>query len=53
MSQRSVSSSIRLSDLKITLFAQKNFTGQGGGLSNTGCIANDDNTALRKFNRRD
>jgi len=32
---------------------RKIFTGQGGGVSNTGCIAIDDNEALRKFGRRE
>jgi len=31
---------------------RKIFAGQGGGESNTGCIAIDDNEALRKFGRR-
>jgi len=33
--------------------SSKIFVGQGGGLSNTGRIAIDDNTALRKFGRRE
>jgi hypothetical protein len=41
-----------LSTLKHMLPLSKIFVVQGGGLSNTVCIAIDDNTVIRKVNQR-